>query len=93
MLLARCWVGLCKTILQKLAEKVLPESQYGFRNRHNCTDMVFMVRQLAEKVIEHNTVQYFIFVDLRKSYDFVPREALWLALLKLGVMPYVRTSH
>ena len=44
-----------------------------------------MVRQLAEKAIEHQTMQYFVFVDLRKAYDSVPREALWTALKKLGV--------
>ena len=30
-------------------------------------------------------MQYFVFVDLRKAYDSVPREALWTALKKLGV--------
>ena len=56
-----------------------------------------MVRQLAEKAIEHDTLQYFIFVNLHKVYDSVPREALWLALLKLGVpealVEIVRSSH
>jgi len=66
--------------LQKLGEKVLPESQCGFRKGHNCTDMILMVRQLAENGIEHDTVQYFIFVVLQKVFDSMPREALWLAL-------------
>ena len=51
--------------LQKLAEQVLLESQCGFRRGRSCTDMIFMVRQLAEKVTEHNTKQYF--VDLHKA--------------------------
>jgi len=38
----------------------------------SCTDMIFVVQQLAEKAIEHDTLQYFIFVDLRKAYDSVP---------------------
>jgi len=71
--------------LQKFAELVLPESQCGFRRGRSCTDMIFMVRQLAEKAIEHNSKQYFVFVDLRKAYDSVPRAALWVALEKLGV--------
>ena len=56
----------------------------GFRE-DVAVQMIFMVRQLAEKVIEHDKLQYFIFVDLRKAYNSVPREALWRALLKLGV--------
>lgn len=60
--------------LQRVAEKVLPESQCGFRQGCACVDMVFMVRQLAEKAVEHHTQQYFVFVDPAQSiYDSVPR--------------------
>ena len=52
--------------MQKLAEKVLPESQCGFRKRRSCIDIIYMVRQLAEKVIEYVQKKYFIFVDLIK---------------------------
>ena len=41
-----------------------------------------MVRQLVEKAFEHQMKQYLIFVDLHKA---VPREAMWIALRKLGV--------
>ena len=47
--------------------------------------MTFVVRQLAEKAIEHRAKQFLIFVDLKKAYDSVPSEALWMALRKLGV--------
>ena len=43
-----------------------------------CLDMVFVVRQLAEKAVEHHTKQFFVFVDLCKAYDSVPREAMWI---------------
>ena len=41
--------------LQVLAEKELPEFQCGFRQGSGYTDMIFTVRQLAEKTIEHQT--------------------------------------
>jgi len=47
--------------------------------------VVFVIHLLTEKAIEYDTLQYFIFVDLCKAYDFVPQEALWLTSLKLGV--------
>ena len=71
--------------LQRLAERELPDSQCGFRKGRGCTDMTFVVKQLAEKAVEHRAKQFFIFVDLRKAYDSVSREALWEVLGKLGV--------
>ena len=48
-------------------------------------DMIFTIRQLVEKLIEHHFKQFLIFVDLTKAHDTVPCEALWYALQKLGV--------
>ena len=55
-------------MLQRLVEKELLESQHGFRRGQGCTDVIFTVRQLAEKAIEHQEKQYLIFVKLRKAY-------------------------
>ena len=83
--------------LQELSEDVLPESQCGFRKGRGCVDMVFVARQLIEKAIEHDTPLYVIFVDLKKAYDSIPREALWLVLGKLGIPPtllsLIRSLH
>ena len=46
--------------LQKLAERELPEAQYGFRKGCGCTDMVFTIRQLTEKAVKHQAKQFFI---------------------------------
>ena len=77
--------------LQVLADMELPESQCGFRKGRGCVDMIFSIRQLTEKAVEH------IFVDLTKAYDSVPREALWVALGKLGVpdqlIDIIRSFH
>ena len=85
------------TRLQTLAEQVLPEAQCGFRRGRGCTNMLFVVRKLAEKAFEHHMKQYCIFVDLRKVYDSVPRVALWTALKELGVpdllVDVIRSFH
>ena len=64
---------------------MLPESQCGFRQRRGCTDMVFTVRQLNEKALENRARQYLIFVNLKKTYNSVPCETLWVELSKLGI--------
>ena len=71
--------------LQVLAEEVLTESQCGFRRGRSCSDMVFTMRQLVEKSWEHSAKLFVTFIDLQKAYDSVPRNAMWMALRKLGV--------
>ena len=54
-----------------MAERGLPDFQCGFRKGRGCTDMMFIMKQLAEKALEHRAKQFFTFVDLRKAYDSV----------------------
>eukprot|EP00117_Sycon_ciliatum_P033454 scpid42513/ scgid5633/ Probable RNA-directed DNA polymerase from transposon X-element; Reverse transcriptase len=77
-----------RVIQSRLADKlddVLPDSQCGFRTGRGCADMIFAARQLIEKSYEHEQKCFFIFIDLKKAYDSVPRECLWLVLRKAGV--------
>ena len=60
-------------------------------------DMIFFVHQLEEKTIEHNTKVFLLFVDFRKAYDSVQRQALWCTLQKYGIpenlIALVRSFH
>lgn len=69
-----------KERLEQIADRVIPESESGFRKGRECTDMIFVARQLVEKTREHNDILNMLFVDLKKAYDSVPREALWRVL-------------
>ena len=71
--------------LQKIVEEEVADSQCGFHCNRGCNDMIFCARQLIEKAVEHNTKAFFLFVDQRKAYDSVPREAMWMILSKYGV--------
>ena len=70
-----------------VAEEVLPDSQCGFRRDRGCVDMIYSARLLMEKTKEHRSKLFMLFVDLRKAYDFVPQQALWLVLQKYGIPP------
>ena len=59
--------------LQILAEEELPDSQCGFRRGRSYIDQIFSVLQLTEKLYEHRTSSFAIFIDLKKAYDSVPR--------------------
>ena len=83
--------------LQEVAEVVLLDSQCGFRRGRGCVDMIFCARQIIEKSIEHDTKTFILFVDLRKAYDSVPRQALWHALESYGIpepmLRLIRSLH
>ena len=46
-------------IRKVIVEGLLPDSQCGFRKGCGCVDMIFVARQLMEKM----------FVDMKKAYD------------------------
>ena len=73
--------------LQKLAERIYPESQCGFRAKRSTVDMVFSLRQLQEKCREQQMPLYVAFIDLTKAFDLVSREGLFRILLKIGCPP------
>ena len=66
--------------LQEITEKVLPDSQCGFRKGRGCVDMIFVARQLVEKTRERDDALFVLFVDLKKVYDSVLRLALLCVL-------------
>ena len=77
--------------LQKLAERVYPESQCGFRAERSTVDMVFSLRQLQEKCREQQMPLYVAFIDLTKAFDLVSREGLFRILPKIGCPPKLRS--
>ena len=73
--------------LQPIAEGLDHEPQCGFRPGRGCTDAVFTVKLALKKRHEHGLETWVLFLDLVKAFDRVPREMLWIILLKFGVPP------
>ncbi|KAJ0183487.1 hypothetical protein K1T71_001463 [Dendrolimus kikuchii] len=70
--------------LSALSERILSESQCGFRPGRGTVDAIFVVKQLQEKCLEQHRSLNMCFVDLEKAFDRVPRSALWTVLSKAG---------
>ena len=77
--------------LQKLASRVYPESQCGFRAGRSTIDMIFSVCQLQEKCREQGMPLYVAFIDLTKAFDLVSRKELFHLLEKIGCPPKLRS--
>ena len=73
--------------LQFIAERVYPQSQFGFRANRSTIDMVFSIRQLQEKCREQRKPLYIAFIDLTKAFDLVSRDQFFKILPKIGCSP------
>ena len=87
MLLVSWWEEQYRAVCSNLLNVCYESHSVVFRGGEVALiiNKIFVVSQLAEKAIEHNSKQYLVFVDLHKAYDSVPCLALWIALQKLGL--------
>jgi hypothetical protein len=61
------------------------DNQCGFRRNRSTTDHIFCIRQILENEWEHNAAVHQLFIDFKKAYDSVRREALYNNLVEFGI--------
>ncbi len=85
---------LTSVILERLkpyTAQIIGSYQCGFSQGRSTSDLIFVLRQIAEKYYEFDRDLHIIFVDFKQAYDSIDREALWKILTELGIpMKYVR---
>jgi hypothetical protein len=64
--------------------KLLGYYQCGFRRNRSTTDQNFYIYQILEKNWEYNGTVHQLFIDFKKAYDSVRREALYNILIVFG---------
>ena len=66
--------------LKPLAEKLIAEEQAGFRAGRSTTELIFNLRILCEKYLQHQQDLYHVFIDFKKAFDRVWHAALWATM-------------
>ena len=80
----KCYTTIIKGRMNQHLEEILGEEQAGFRPNRSTTDMIFVLRQIAEKYIEYGRKVYCNFIDYTKAFDTIWREFLWDAMTHFG---------
>jgi hypothetical protein len=68
-----------------LVDHRLLDNQCAFRKGRGLSDASFVVRNVMRECVWHKQALFMAFVDLRKAYDCIPRDALWRVLSAFGV--------
>ena len=67
------------------AASILPEEQAGFRKGYSTVDHMFTLYAMITKQFSKNRKLYVAFVDFRKCFDLINRDALFTILERNGI--------
>ena len=70
-------------------EVSIDNMEFGFMPGKGTTDAIFIMRQVQEKHQAKKKKLYYVFMDLEKAFNRVPREVVRWALWKLGVIEWL----
>ncbi|KAH1204730.1 Retrovirus-related Pol polyprotein from type-1 retrotransposable element R2 [Glycine max] len=78
----KLWERVIERRLRKEAQ--VTENQFGFMPGRSTMEAIYLLRRVMEQYRMDQQDLHLIFIDLKKTYDRVPREILWKALEKKG---------
>jgi hypothetical protein len=88
-LLSTKYKSLSNILLSRLilyVEEITGDHQCGFRRYRSTADHIFCIRQKLEKKWKNNKVVHQPFIDFKKAYGSVRREALYNILIECGIL-------
>ena len=87
-IISKFFTGILTTRLQKWAEenRVIDESQAGFRKGYSTIDNIFSLQAIIHKYICRPRDRFYcIFIDFRRTFDSNPYSKLWDSLQRKGI--------
>ena len=70
--------------VNKQLPKISP-SQFGFRSHRSTGQAISAIRCLLQRRVENHQPLCMIFIDLKKAFDSIDREVLFIALMDFGI--------
>ena len=64
---------------------ILSDAQFGFRRGRSTIDAIFVLNAIVDKILSERKKLYCTFVDMKRAFDSVYLNGLWLKLFKAGV--------
>ena len=85
--LSKIFTGVLNKRINKWCEEnnVISDCQFGFRKGCSTTDAIFVLHNLIQKTLNDRGRLYCAFVDLKKAFDSIYRNALWYKMFNLGI--------
>jgi hypothetical protein len=71
--------------LTPYVNEIIGDHQCWFHHSRSTTNQILYVRQILEKKWEYSRTVHYLFIDLKKAYDSVKREALYNIVLEFGI--------
>jgi hypothetical protein len=67
------------------SDEIIGDHQCGFQRNRSTTDQIFYIRQTLEKKWEYNGTVHQLFIDFKKAYVSVRRDALYNILIEFEI--------
>lgn len=64
---------------------ILKENQIGFRKKYRTSDHILTLKNIVDRAFRSNKYIFVCFVDLKKAFDSINREALFYKISKMGI--------
>uniref|UniRef100_A0A8D9EGY4 Craniofacial development protein 2 n=1 Tax=Cacopsylla melanoneura TaxID=428564 RepID=A0A8D9EGY4_9HEMI len=71
--------------LKPYVDEIVDDSQTGFMSNRSTTDQIFAIRQILEKRMEYGKETHILFIDFKKAFDSLERQAILNAMIELGI--------
>ena len=65
--------------------KSVSDAQFGFRKGQSTTDAMFVLHSVVQHFLNKNKRLYVGFIDLKKCFDGIYRNGLWLKMYQAGI--------